>query len=273
MKEKTTPKRRKRIFWGIYLLITVAAVVFDVLNKNFGWLPDIFEWWKIVLGLLLIYFAIETAFARLVWMLPLFAGGLFLLLQSNIAAAIGMPEGALLAPVWAVILVAILLAIAFGLLFPMKKKKKTSRVRVHTGPNEFEQVYVKEEETASNNFGAKTVYIDCSEFTSKSISNSFGACEVRFVNVDMFSGYGELEIDNNMGAINVRVPDDWKIVNEMRSSFGPTNSVEGGAEGKVLVIKGSNSMGAVNVERESDDREDEDEDNDAGEDGDTTVIG
>ena len=251
--------KRKRIFWGIYLLITVAAIAVDVVGKNMGWLPEnFFPLWKIILGLLLIYFAIETAFARLVWMLPLFVGGLFILLQHDISNMIGLGYNEL-APVWVVILAAVLLAVAFGLLFPMRRKKKNvSKVRVKTDSSQFEQVYVREE-TTSNKFGAKTVYIDCADFTYKTVENSFGACDVRFVNTDLFCGNAELTVINNMGAVNVQVPANWTVVNMLSSSIGGVSTVTGGDPDKVLTIKGENSMGAVNVEREGEDDDDEDE--------------
>ena len=37
--------KRKRIFWGIYLLITVAAVIVDFVGKKAGWLPR--DWSRI----------------------------------------------------------------------------------------------------------------------------------------------------------------------------------------------------------------------------------
>ena len=238
-------KTRKRIIFGVYLLLSAVAVLIDVIGKKVGWLPaDFLSLWKVLLGLLIVYCAVEAAISRRFWFIPWAGGCMFLVFEKEIANLAGVSDGNL-APVWVIFLAAGLLSLGIGLIFQKKRTPKkpaqTTSFQYNSGSNF----------TAKNNFGAKTIYIDCADFTEKTVENSFGALDIHFVNTEMFSGEGTLEIHNQTGAVNVSLPSDWSVTNEIYSSLGAVNiDVDGGMANLTLHLKGENNTGAINVERE-----------------------
>ena len=70
-----------------------------------------------------------------------------------------------------------------------------------------------------------------------------------FNNADKYAGGGILEIDNNLGHMEINVPTGWNIVVEIDNSLGGTSyPSENYPDGPKIIIRGDNSLGSVTVQ-------------------------
>ena len=66
---------------------------------------------------------------------------------------------------------------------------------------------------------------------------------------DKYEGGGVLEIDNNLGSMDIHVPADWHIIMQVDNSLGATSEPDDIGNGPTLTIRGDNNLGSVSVDR------------------------
>ncbi len=230
-----------KIFWGLGFVLAAAFLIIDALGfiaplESFMGEVSI---WAILLGLLMVAFIISDLIKRkFAWIfIPLSI--IFMLFEKNIAIVANLEDTNIINN-WIVLASAILLTIGVAILLPSRKKKKIKakkQAKLEFSAN-----------GAENSFGSSSIYVDCTDFTPSHIENNLGACTVQFQNVENYAGGKTLYIENNLGAIDIRVPSAWIVRSLIDSSLGGVDLPnEDDKVGPIVYIKGENNLGSVSV--------------------------
>jgi predicted membrane protein len=163
-----------------------------------------------------------------------------MLFEKNIATVAGLEDTNIINN-WIVIAAALLLTVGFAILLPSKKKKRKLKEKKGHGL-EFNI------NGAENNFGASSVYVDCTDFTPSRIENNLGSCTVQFQNVENYVGGKTLHIENNIGSIVIQVPSAWVVKTSIENSIGSLEVPdEEDKAGPLVYINGENNLGRINI--------------------------
>lgn len=230
-----------KLFWGIGFILLAVALVLDavgVLSTVTGVVGEV-SILAIVAGLLLICFSIARLCRGKVGDIFVPLALIFMLFEKNIAYVfhIGDENGNIINN-WLLLLCAVLVWIGFSILF--------SGIRIRRKKKEFDFC------SGSGNYsniGSAVKYIDCENFKYESIENHLGTCTVFFENIDKYEGGGVLALENNLGTTTVNVPKDWRVVMDIHNSLGHGSAPTNETSGPLLIIKGENNLGSVNVKR------------------------
>lgn len=271
--------KASKIIWGILI---VAAAVLLILQGvgvlgNFTSVVGEIAIWKIVLAVFLLAAVIDRI-VRLRFdhiFVPL--GFIFMLFEENIAVACGIGNDGNIINNWIVFVCSLLLSAGVGLLIPKRRKKfkvihhtKKKRVKVELDNDEPIAVEVEEPEAdepeydededededeesdyGRRDFGvASTRYFDGATFKKGYVKTSMGATEISFENADKYRGGGVLEVDCRMGALEINVPQSWKVVVNIDTTLGAIDNSHRNkdANAPVLTITGRCHLGAVEIE-------------------------
>ena len=216
-------KKGKSIFWGLIFIAAALLIVLDATNI----VPDL-PLVKIVLGTLIGAWLISEVIKLRVKGIFFPLAFLFIISEQELIGYDFISN-------WIVLLAALLLTIGTHLIFGSGSGRQVFNGHSHVSCDK-------------NFMSGKTCYIDCDGFKYRVIENSFGAYEVYFQNTDAYEGGAVIEIDNNFGAIELYVPEEWNVVLDVKTVLGATE-FNGGAnrDGKRLDIIGSTSFGVVEV--------------------------
>ena len=221
------------IFWGL-LLIGVAAVL---ILEGIG-VGDVYgvSVPGIALGILLIIWGVYLCVKKKFYMifLPL---GLFyaFVVDKPLAKYIGHPnaaEGKGIIPWWIVVIAAVLLCIAFKVLFTKKNV-----VEFHGG------------KTESGRLGTSTVYFDAADLNNATIRENVGTIVAYIANKEKYTGDGTVFIHENVGNIILHVPAEWLVVTDVSENLGKViipPQPEPTEQTLTIVIK--ENVGKINVE-------------------------
>ena len=141
---------------------------------------------------------------------------------------------------WTVFFVSLLIGIGLDMIF----KSAAQRLRRRRS---------KGFEIFHRTFGDQLKYVDASKLKKQYFRNTFGDCEIRFENSDVYDGGGELTVENSFGDMNIYVPADWVVDVSVGNSFGDLvvdkelTTPYADNSGKVLIIKGTNRFGDMCV--------------------------
>ena len=239
---------KQKAFWGTLLLLTAISLVL----YGIGLGPSLFGMpvYKLIFAIILValIFA-KIAFSnnlqeRFKIFVPL--SFLFMILESDIARWANLSEENIINN-WLLFLAAIIADIAIGIIVPKKKYNKHDHkfkfYDVHTNNNGYSKAFDK------NIFGEKTIYIDANTTKHSCIDNKFGEMIVYYQNTDIADPNTPiiLEIDNKFGELCVHVPENWTVVNEMRSHFGELNIRHNTSDGVKLIVTGTNNFGETRI--------------------------
>lgn len=223
-----------KLFWGLGFLLAAALIILDALGIIPSLLSAVGEVsvFALILGLLLLCYAIARLFKGRISAIFFPLAFIFLLFEKNISMLLGY-EGADLINNWLVLLIALLLHVGFAILLPSST---------------FHRKHVKCSVKSDNKFNSSTVYVDCASFTPNVVENKLGECTVHFQNIERYEGEQTLNISNSLGAMTINVPSSWTLISDVDNSMGAVEIPaphDGG--GPVLYIKGTNSMGALEI--------------------------
>lgn len=240
------------IFWGVVLICTAVLLIFNSLGVSVGYLdggglPVV----RIVLGVLcaawLITEIVKLRFARIFFPLAF----ILLLFEGEIASMLRVP-GKDLYSAWTILLCAVLLTAGVSLLTHGRKR------HVKIGKDDGTLNVEFSDKTAEHDDGGDitchlssvTKYIDCTNFTKKQINCDKGSVEIFFENTDSYTGNGELVIANNMGSVEIHIPEDWYTVGDITNSLGSVELPRMTEKSvKPLRISGANHVGSVEISR------------------------
>lgn len=226
-----------KLFWGLGLILIAVLLILDALNVTAPIISAVGEvsTFTIVLGILLVAFAIASLVQGEFFGTFLSAALIFVLFEDNIAVLCGRAEEDLINN-GLLFVVAFLLAAGFRMLFPKRKRRKSGiNVRIDA-------------ESSSNTFGSSTVYVDSATVMPADVENNLGACSVYFENPESYSGNGVLHVENNLGAMTIHVPETWDVQVFVENNLGSlTTPDEAHDERPILTIKGENNLGSMTV--------------------------
>ena len=150
-------------------------------------------------------------------------GGIFIPL-AVICIIFDEPLGITAITPWIVLIAAVLLSIAFHVLFPHHKKDH----RHAFGENDHRSDKFSENFNESDDgsvvfgtqFGSSTRYIRSQNLTSADLSSSFGEMSVFFDKSQVPGKRVDIDCRVSFGAMNVYIPDTWKVENRVSVTMG-----------------------------------------------------
>ena len=240
------------IFWGVVLICTAVLLIFNSLGISVGYLdggglPVV----RIVLGVLcaawLITEIVKLRFARIFFPLAF----ILLLFEGELASMLHVP-GKDIYSSWTILLCAALLTAGVSLLTHGRNR------HFKIGKNDGTLNVEFSDKTAEHDDGGDitchlssvTKYIDCTNFTKNQINCDKGSVEIFFENTDRYTGGGELVIANNMGSVEIHIPEDWYTVGDIINSLGSVELPRMTEKSvKPLRISGANNVGSVEISR------------------------
>ena len=99
-------------------------------------------------------------------------------------------------------------------------------------------------------FGGRTHTNAFESFAGGELHAVMGGIELDFRGSTLAADEAEIEIFVMMGGINLRIPEDWVVVDEIDSLMGGVENktqARGAATGRRLVLRGAVLMGGVNI--------------------------
>lgn len=229
--------KKKKIIWGIFLLLTGAYLIVSRL----GYAP--------VIGPFTILFTISCIIVIIDNLPKLnFSGILFPL--AILCILYDKPLHITALTPWTIILVAILVDVGLTLIFsPVKKNFRHSE----TSRNDFSSVegenVAGEKINLHSNFGGLLRYITSDNLKYVELSASFSGVKLYFDGAQVPSGNVTLDINSKFSGIELYIPKSWNIVNQVEASFGSADMKECSTkDGNITItLMGNVSFGAVEI--------------------------
>ena len=237
----------KRIFWGITFIIFAILLTLS----SFGVTINIFNaipLWKIFLTVMFLYWSVEQIvkkhFSQAIFPIVF----IFMVLEDEFAALLQI-KGGDIAPWWGFLLVGALLTIGVSML------TKNSKFIIIPG-DDYKTFFKinKNERKQDGKISSNTTYIDCSikenQPLNEHIENNIGSHSIYFVNTEAYVGNGTLNVDNDIGAVTIYIPNNWIIINKVDNSLGVVKipKPENSENKKVLYLTGDNNLGSITVQ-------------------------
>lgn len=230
-----------KIFFGVGLILIAVVLVLDALgilapiSSAVGPVSIL----ACVAGLLLLSYTVAKLIKGKISEIFIPLALVFMLFEKNIAFMLGREDENIINN-WLILGCAALVSVGFSILFSGLKRKNRRREHIcgECGHR-----------FSTGNLGTSVKYIDCDGFKFESIENNIGSYTVFFENVDKYEGGGVLEIENNLGSMDIHVPTDWHIIMQVDNSLGATSEPDDIGNGPTLTIRGDNNLGSVSVDR------------------------
>lgn len=216
--------KKKSIFWGAAFICAAILIIADAVSTGLGFLDRI-PVVKIILGVLCLCWFISELYQKRLPHIFFPLSFLFMLFEKEIAKLCGIESGNLISN-WLVLLCALLLTIGTAMIVPRSHPGGSRKIT-----------------------GRSTQYIDSSTFTYREVDNNMGSVVVLFENAESYPGGGTLKVDNNMGAIEIRIPADWHVITNIENNMGSIKLPSAGNPGgKEINLIGENHMGSIGIE-------------------------
>lgn len=241
-----TAKRAKKIAWAVVLLLLAAVVILNAA----GLLPKVSILGGFFLAVLL--FMVVEGIAKVKWgeiFIPLSLMP-YVMLRAGYLDMLGVPEDAIqliddITP-WPLLLAAILLSIAFGMLFGKNKFHKGNKFA--EAVEEFSQD--DDKVSMSNSFGETSKYVNSTNFKKASINNSFGQTKVYFNNTIINKEGAVIDVDNSFGQTNIYLPSTWRVEVRRDNAFGSVKEYgrpNADMDAPLVVVNADTSFGEIDI--------------------------
>ncbi len=207
--------RARKIFFGV-LLITLAVCLvlwkLNVLNLPMAFLGV--STWGLIVSAIMVIIIVNS-------LIDLNFGGIFIPL-AVICIIFDEPLGITAITPWVVIVAAILLTIAFGMLF-QKHRWHRGRERREFHSDKFTEYSSDDENgyiTHSMKFGSTTKYVRSQNFHTADLSSQFGEMSVFFDGAEVSQDCVSINCQVAFGEMDLYIPKDWKVENRVSTTFG-----------------------------------------------------
>jgi predicted membrane protein len=248
-------KRRTKHYaskWTFGLFLLLAAVL--VLSNQFGGFMEI-DIGSIIVAALAIAFLIQCIIGPLFGAIPIPLAALYYVFQYPL----NMPY----VPIWTLVLVAILATIGLSVLLPSKWKHYNHTY--NNGRNHWhgdseggdgEAVHLHEGGDENNpvinvRMGGVSQYLHAECLETAELDCSLGSLEVFFDKTNLSPGGAVANIYCRLGQIEMYIPKQWRIKDELNCSLGAVNFTGRYAEPEEnapsLTLVGNVSLGNVEV--------------------------
>lgn len=229
--------KTKNWFWGLFFIVAAALVIIN----QMGYLVGI-NLFTLICTIFLVPIIIKSiAHVN-------FFGILFPLAILGILFA--EPLGITNLVPWPILAAALLGSIGLSLIF---HNSKWHSEYYHCNFDKEEQIINEEDSdtvSCSVKFGASTKYVNTDNFKKGYFSSSFGALKIYFDKAKIQDEGAEIYLDVSFSGVEIYVPKEWKLVNNVSSAFGALdeknhNLYEG--EKMPVVVKGNIKFGGVEI--------------------------
>lgn len=239
------------------MVLVVIGVLF-LLSKipaTAGFFPHWFFTWPMLLIGIGIFSGIKNRFRNIAWLILIVIGG-YLLLYENDLITVNLRPYAF--PIGIILL---------GIFVMIKKNHFKDSCRQHQrfrhGRRHHQWQYAQEEATSteydisddvvniSSTFGNVERNIFSKNFRGGSISSTFGGAQVNFSQAD-FQGTAIVDISVMFGGVDIIIPANWNLKNEVSVVFGGiedrrTVAANVQDSGKTLILKGNIMFGGIEI--------------------------
>ena len=259
MEKKVKVYKNRSWAWGtgVFLLLIAALV----LSNQFGGFIEL-GIWSIIVSALAVMFMVQSIIEMNFGVLPIPIAALYFILQTPLSDMfnINLPQISF----WPLVLVTVLATAGLSVLIPSRKFKKHKTAFVHTfgenvgGVHRVDDGQIEEGGEDNNprisvQFGSVSRYLHADCLETATLDCSFGALEVYFDHVQLNPNGAEAFLNCRLGAIEMYVPANWCIIDNMNASLGGVD-VKGrhrmpDENAPRLTLTGNVSLGGVEVHR------------------------
>lgn len=219
--------KTKNFFWGLFFILAAAFIIFNQIG-----LDGELSFLKLAGGILFLGIAIEgclhRSFTKVIFSLA-FLGIIF-------SSELGIQS---LTP-WPILLVALLLSIGVSIIFPKYgcnwhgfcgcSGDIDDNVEILEDDSEIIKCYSK--------FGGATKYITSDNFKQADILCHFGAMKAVFNNANIEAGVTPvIRLDCSFSGVELHVPYNWRIENQVSSSFGAVEEKNHESGNDIVTVK------------------------------------
>lgn len=203
--------------------------------------------YKILLGLVLISWAVKDLFfsrhLRKRFQIAIPLALLFMLFEKEISVWAGLPDENIVNN-WLVIAAAIIYNIAIGLIIPKQIIFPKNGLGVKFYNNANCKTF-----GSSHAFSSEVLYIDAVASPNASITNHLGARAVFYQNIEAVpeGSTVTLDINNNMGIVEIHIPDGWQVTNNIETTMAMTEIRKNRGNRVKFIVTGTNRMGGVDI--------------------------
>lgn len=226
--------KKERLFWGIFFIFGAVLLVIS----KMGFLNT-----EISIGMLLlsVIFAATLIKSVLHKNVPgvLFSAAFLCIIYAE-------PLGITALTPWTVLCAALLGSIGISFIYHPKHKWYSSHFN-----DRFEEIETMDgnELKMETSFGSSIKYIDSEDFKAASLKCSFGAMKVYFDHAVVPGGEAVVHLENSFGGVELYVPRNWKVINQLNASFGGVDEKgryeQGGSV--TLILTGTVSFAGVTI--------------------------
>ena len=229
-----------RAIWGLFLLLAAAFV----LTNQFGGFAELSAG-SIIAAVLAVLFIVQCIADLSFSILPVPVAVLYIVFQTPFDLPYIKP--------WTLIVASILALIGLHVLLPNRRKYQPEKqdspggsrpqIRTENGP-------ASNNPSVSVHLGALSRRLYATSLETANLSCSFGALEVFMDQVKLSPSGAEALISCNFGAIQLLVPKQWHIVNQLTCTLGGVddhNNSLAGENAPQLTLTGSVSFGGVEI--------------------------
>ena len=219
--KKWSWRSRNTLFWGFVFIGIAVLLVLNGIGVNLGYGVSV---WRVILGVFCLAWVVDALIELNIAQIPFPLAFLFLIFEPTIAHAMGREDTKIIST-WTVMLAALLLTIGLKVIIPDRDGKKGAT------------------------FGSKTLYFDASDLSNAVIKDNVGPIRAYFTNKESYAGGGVVAIRDNVGKIDIHVPENWNVVVNSRDNIGSIDVPEqpDGVYDKTITIDVRDNVGAVKV--------------------------
>lgn len=237
-------KLKKNLFWGILLLLAGSYLIVSQL----GYAPAIGTF--TVIGTVVCVAVIIGSIPQLSFGGILFPLAFLAILYDDMLGITAITP-------WTVLIAALLGTIGLNLLFGRFRKivyKKDNCENHHY--HNIEDMDTDDVESVDGEnvmvrtqFGSVIRYITSDNFVYGSVHVKFGAAKIYLDNAHAAGGNATLELDNSFGGIDIYIPKNWRVVNQVDCSLGAVEEKGNPSDETVatLTLKGHVNFAGVTI--------------------------
>ncbi|MFV0467288.1 MAG: LiaF transmembrane domain-containing protein [Lachnospiraceae bacterium] len=222
--------KNRNYLWG---LIFIFAAVFVLLNQA-GFLDGL-NLFTILVSLLLVAWLISSI-PRMEFFGMLFPLAFLCILYSDYLNLDSITP-------WPVLAAALFGGIGLTIIFPKKYRNGTNFIPDYDSGDTIEHMTGPDVRSVVS-FTGTTKYISSDCFEKGFFKCSFGSLKVFFDHVLIPTGKAEIVVDASFGEVQLYVPRNWHVINQVSVSFGDAKMDvrSDSSDGPVVVINGSVSF-------------------------------
>ena len=230
MKEHIMQRQHNRAFFGIAVAILgILWLLKIILHIPYQWLTE----WPFLVIILGVLIGIKSGFRNSAWWILMLIGG------TNLVDDYYPQYNEYMWPV-------ILVCAGLGIALRPARRKCAPNFKVNNSISSESNLNI------DVTFGGRKEMVTAKDFNGGNVSVTFGGCELNLMQADIVES-AILDLRVSFGGVEIIVPSNWHIQNEINPSFGnvedervmqPPVSSE---NKKTLVLRGSCAFGSIDI--------------------------